>query len=116
LTNPRPAAVRPGPPGAKRQARRLVASGEGNRVRREGYRESHTLIVPQQQGNSTRRTLCRGRGVPVCGPGVGHQGEHIAAPLSVTVTAPDSVRGGRRASVEVVTAAQQSRRLTNRMP
>src|SRR5713101_4969671 len=101
MTNPRPAAWRPGPLGAKRQAHRLVASGEGNRVRREGYRESHTLIVPSQQGNSPRRTLCRGRGVAVCGPSVGHQGEHFVAPLSVTATTPDSVRGGRRASVEV---------------
>jgi hypothetical protein len=101
MTNPRPAALRPGPLGAKRQARRLVASGEGNRVRREGSRESHTLVVPPPQGNSTRRTLCRGRGVPVCGPGVGHQGEPVAAPWPVTVTASASVRGGRRASAEV---------------
>jgi hypothetical protein len=116
LPNPRPAALRPGPPGAQPQARRLVAPGEGNRVRREGYRASHPLVVPSPQGNSTRRTVGRGRGVPVCGPGGGHQREHVVAPSPVTGTAPDSVRGGRRASAGVVSAARQSRRLTNRMP
>ena len=59
VTNPRPAVGRPGPPGAKRQARRRVLSGEGNRVRREGPRESHTAVVPWKPGNSPRRTRWR---------------------------------------------------------
>src|ERR1700730_13523339 len=59
FTNPWPAVGRPGPTGAKPQAHRKVLSGEGNRVRREGARESHSAIVPVKPGTSPRRT--RGR-------------------------------------------------------
>jgi hypothetical protein len=59
LTHPRPAVGRPGPTGAKVQAHRRVASGEGNRVRRKGPRESHSAIVPWKSGNAPRRTRWR---------------------------------------------------------
>jgi hypothetical protein len=56
VINPWPAASCPGPQGAKAQAQRLVAPSEGNEARREGPRESHSVIVPSQLGNSPRRT------------------------------------------------------------
>lgn len=65
MTNPRPAVVRPGPRGAKRQAHRLVASREGNGARREGHRGSHSLIVPWTPENLYRRDPVEGRGLSV---------------------------------------------------
>ena len=65
MTNPRPAVVRLGPRGAKRQAQRLVASREGNGARREGHRESHSLIVPPKRGNLYRGDPGEGRGLSV---------------------------------------------------
>jgi len=56
---------RSGPTGAKPQTQRMVASGEGNRVRREGRRKSEHLIVPLHAGNSTRGDPRKGRGCPV---------------------------------------------------
>ena len=64
-TNPRPAAVRLGPLGAKAQARRLVTPSEGNGARREGRRESHIPIVPGKQGNPYRGDPAEGRGMSV---------------------------------------------------
>jgi hypothetical protein len=58
-TIPRPAVWCPGPQGAKPQAHRRVSPSEGNEARREGYRESHSAIVPSKLGNSPRGTQWR---------------------------------------------------------
>ena len=68
MLHPRPAVGRPGPPGAKRQAQRLVSPSEGNEARREGRRASEHLIVPWKQGNGNRPDPGEGRGCLVAEP------------------------------------------------
>ena len=83
--------------------------------------------APGAQGVAQRRSTgeagelasedpVEGRALPTGRTSGGNQGEHFAAPVPVTATPLDSLRGARPASSGVVTAALQSCPLTNRMP
>jgi hypothetical protein len=64
LRTPGPRSRVLGRKGAKQQAQRLVAPREGNEVRCEGRRKSHSLIVPLSGGTCTAGTPWREGGCP----------------------------------------------------
>ena len=94
------------PQGIAKRRQRSAARGA------QGVAQRHSTV---EAGELASEDPVKGRALPMGGPHRGNKGEHFVAPLPVTITLRDSLRGVRLACGPGVTAALQTRPLTNRM-